>query len=267
MGNFLSSHSGREHFNNPLRPERPPISGQEGLNALQRAEGIDQYRLRVSQSPINRIARSGQYYLPAPFIGEDQPEIPRVDPLEPWPSGQVIWMDPSADGGLPHTRPPYYICISRTFPAAHLPQTMLHERVHVSQRLHTTAWEKLFQQVWNMKPWVGSLPSDIQVRRRINPDLNGFPDYIWREEWVPLALFKSSSQPKLTEIMLVWWNAKTRTLFREPPPGWVSFFGSLPSGEHPFELAAYLIAENPSSNAAYNVLKPRLNKLPADENI
>jgi hypothetical protein len=265
MGIFLSSQ--RAAFTNPLRPERPPIYGQSGLEGLRRAEAIDQYRLRVSQSPINRLARAGQYYLAAPFIEESQPAIPAADPMEPWPSGQVIWMDPSADEGLPHTRPPYYICMPRTFPAKHLEQTMLHERVHVSQRIHGGAWEKIFKEVWDMTPWTGSLPSDIQSRRRINPDILGFPDYIWKEEWVPLALFNSASRPKLNDISVAWWNAKTRTLFREPPPGWVSFFGSIPAGEHPFELAAYLVAENPSSSAAFNALKPRLRTLPTAENV
>jgi hypothetical protein len=144
---------------------------------------------------------------------------------------------------------------------------MLHERVHVSQRLHGAAWEKLFSETWNMKPWSGSLPSDIESRRRINPDLLGFPDYIWKEEWVPLALFDSASRPKLNQASVVWWNAKSRTLFREPPPGWVSFFGSIPAGEHPFELVAYLIADKPSSSAAYNAIKSRFASLPVDENV
>ena len=38
---------------NPLRPERPPITGQSGLEALQRAEAIDGYRKQVASSSIN----------------------------------------------------------------------------------------------------------------------------------------------------------------------------------------------------------------------
>jgi hypothetical protein len=252
-----------ERFSNPLRPDRPPISGQAGLQALARAESIDGYIGMVDQSPINRLARSGQNYMPSAHSVDRV--VPSANPAEPWPSGQVVWMDPTADGGLPHTRAPNLICISRDFPEASLANTLLHERVHVSQRLHPSAWEKIMADTWDMKPWIGFLPSDIQARRRINPDLLNVPLYSWKDEWVPLALFKSTGSPKLAEIDLVWWKISSRTLFRQPPPGWVEFFGNVPAGEHPFEIIAYLVAANPSQNQAYNNIKPRLNNLPTSE--
>lgn len=248
---------------NPLRPERPPISGQLGLEALQRAENLDQYRKQVAASSLNRLARAGQDYLPVPFSVKRS--VPPANPMEPWPSGQVIWMDPSADQGLPHTRPPYYICMSRTFPTPDLANTILHERVHLSQRANKSAWDDILADVWSFTPWVGQIPSDIDQRRRINPDLCWAPLYIWKDQYVPLALFQSSTQPDLQEIDLVWWDTKARTLHREAPPGWTEFFGSNPAGEHPFEIAAYLVAANPSQSKAYQAIKPRLAKLPTKE--
>jgi hypothetical protein len=253
-----------EHFSeNPLRPNRPPISGNEGLQALAFAETLDEYRGLVDKSAINRLARAGQTYMPWPH--SINRKVPDADPAEPWPSGQVIWMSPTADEGLPHTRAPNYICISKDFPEASLANTLLHERVHVSQRLHPSSWQKILEDVWDMKPWYGFLPADIQARRRINPDLLLAPLYIWKQTWIPLALFQSTSQPKLNEIDLVWWNDKQRILSRQAPPGWVEFFGSIPAGEHPFELSAYLVAANPSQNPAYNAIKPRLKNLPTSE--
>jgi hypothetical protein len=256
--------SSKEAFDSSFL-ERPPITGQSGLQALQRAEMLDNYRTIVGHSHLNRAARAGQIYLPSPF--SNNRTVPPPDPTQPWPSGQVIWMDPTADDGLPHTRPPYYILISREFPEDKLAGTILHERVHVSQRLYPTAWMNLFKKAWDMEPWSGEIPADIQSRRRMNPDILGVPLYAWKGEWVPLALFKSSSAPKLSETDLVWWNAKTRTLFRQPPPGWTEFFGTVPAGEHPFELAAYLIEAGDTKNRAYAALKPGIAELPVYENL
>ena len=259
MGNTITGFQDLSNVS-PLRPNRPPISGQAGLQALFRAEQMDQYRKRVDESPLNRAARLGQDYVPVPFSIDRI--VPLADVSEPWPSGMVIWMDPTADGGLPHTRPPDIICISKDFPQADLANTLLHERVHVSQRLHPKAWLGLFEDTWQFKPWSGALPADIETRRRINPDLLMVPLFIWKDTWVPLALFKSTVKPKLTETDLVWWDAKSRTLLRSPPPGWLDFFGNIPAGEHPYELIAYLVAANPKQNKAYQAIKPRLAMLP-----
>jgi hypothetical protein len=257
MGNTISG------FENPLRPQRPPIAGQSGLQALFRAEQIDNYRKLVEESSINRLARLGQDYLPSrSSIGRT---VPDADPAEPWPSGQVVWMDPTADAGLPHTRAPNLICISRDFPEADFKTTILHERIHVSQRIHPNAWKDIFSDVWSFKPWVGQFPADIEARRRINPDLLGAPFFIWKDTWVPVAIFKSTSRPKLNEVDIVWWNAKQRVIHRDPPPGWLDFFGNIPAGEHPYELSAYLIAANPRQNKAYDAIKPRLKSLPTTD--
>lgn len=248
----------------PLRPQRPPISGNEGLQALYRAESIDNYISQVNQSVSNRIARAGMLYLASPH--SVQRSVPSANPKDPWPNGQVIWMDPSADGGLPHTRPPFYICISRDFPEDKFEKTLLHERIHVSQKLHSREWISIIEKAWSMNPWVGELPRTIQDQRRINPDLLMAPLFAWKNEWVPLAIFKSTSKPKLSEVDLIWWNTKTKTLFRTPPPGWTDFFGSNPLAEHPFEIAAYLIADKATSIPAYRVLLPYLSNLPTKEN-
>ena len=254
MGN---THSGFQV--SPLEPERPPICCQSGLAALFRAEKIDNYRAIVEESPINARARAGQIYLSSSYSVSKA--VPRTNPEDPWPSGQVVWMDPSADGGLPHTRAPDLICISRDFPDADLPTTILHERVHISQRLHPEAWKNLFD-VWEFKVWNGTFPAEFESRRRVNPDLLGVPMFIWKDTWVPFAIFKSVNQPKLNEIDVVWWDAKARTILRQPPPGWMDFFGSIPAGEHPYESIAYLVAANPKQNKAYNAIKSRLANLP-----
>jgi hypothetical protein len=261
MGSGLS----REFFqgDNTLRPNRPPLSGDEGLQALFRAEQIDQYQKQVSESAINRKARADYTYMPA--VHSVKRTVPNKDDSQPWPSGQVVWMDPTAEGGLPHTRAPNYICIPYTYDEKQLANTLLHERVHVSQRLHPKAWEKLLAATWDMRPWVGNLPDSIRTRRRINPDLTPAPLFIWKNEYVVLGVFKDESKPVLAEIDLVWWMPKNQTLLKEAPPGWKEFFGTIPAGEHPYEISAYLVAAAPKGNKAYDALKSRLGDLPTGE--
>ena len=261
MGLSLSRSS--EEFN-PLRPPRPALSGSEALQALYRAEALDNYRQQVEDSTINRISRNNQAYLPS--VHTVPKEIPAADLNEPWPNGQVIWMEPTADSGLPHTRPPDLICLSRTIGDKDFQQTLLHERIHVSQRLHSNSWKKLFAEVWNFQQWNGTLPTDIEQKRRLNPDTILMPFFSWKNQYVPVEIFNQSNSPKLSDTNTIWWDTKTRTILREPPPGWTAFFGQNAKGnEHPFELAAYMIAEKKTNTPAFKALQPRLKDLPTTE--
>jgi len=243
------------------RPEHMPLSGHNALQALYRAEILDSYRERIEISPTNRISRKTLKYLPE--LHSISKEIPKAE--LPWPNGQVIWMDPSSDNGLPHTRPPNLICLPSTLPNSILANTLLHERVHISQRLHSVVWESIFKNAWSLTPWKGSLPSDIQLRRRINPDLIFVPFFQWKKQWVPLAIFKSLTSPDLKEVDVVWWDTSSRIIHREPPPNWVDFFGAVDQGhEHPYELSAYMI-ENKSPTKAFKALEPLLASLPTNE--
>jgi hypothetical protein len=252
MGSF-SSKEKVEPFDETqtLNPERPPLSGNSALQALIFAEQIDQYRKQVSESPPNLAARVNQDYMPARY------SIPRtIVPSKNWPNGQVLWLDESADGGLPHTRPPYFICLPINIPDDKLATTLEHERIHLSQRANPEKWQTVFK-AWNMKPWSassGDIPLEILQRRRLNPDLLNIPMYIWKDEWVVFALFRSMKPSNLSDIDIVWWNALSRTLHRDAPPGWKEFFGDVTAGEHPYEIAAYLLADLKNDSPAYRAL-------------
>jgi len=252
MGNIVS----KESFYTVTNPEKPPLIGNSALRALYRAEAIDNYRNQVETSLSNRIARETAKYLPSLYTVQKN-----ISPSETWPNGQVIWMDPESDNGLPHTRPPDYICLPSTIPDNILNKTLIHERVHVSQRLNPTVWKSAMEK-WSMTPWSGKIPDDIFQSRRLNPDLLLSPIYQWKNDWVPLALFSSRNVPLLTDIDIVWWQISTRTLHRKAPPGWTEFFGPVDGGhEHPHELAAYFIENDTSTTEAYKVLKPLIQTL------
>jgi hypothetical protein len=257
MGIYLS----REFFSNPLRPEQPPLSGHIAMEALYRAEVIDSYRQLVQISAPNRLARKTVKYLPNLY-----PVNKVLKHSASWPHGQVVWMDPDSDMGLPHTRPPNLICIPTNISDSILTSTLLHEQVHLSQRIYPSQWSKILESAWSMTPWTGDLPEDILLRRRINPDLVLGPMFQWDEEWVPVAIFKSLTSPVLNDVDIVWWQISTRSIHRQAPPGWVEFFGTVDGGhEHPYELSAYMIEKDNSPTEAYKKLKVYLKDLPRTE--
>lgn len=257
MGIYLS----KEYFSDPLKPQRPPLSGQGGLQVLYRAEVLDSYRLYVETSTPNRIARGTSKYISSLY-----PVAKELKYSSSWPTGQVVWMDPDSDLGLPHTRPPNLICLPSNIQDSVLTSTLLHEQIHLSQRLYPSQWSKILESAWSMTPWTGSLPSDIELRRRVNPDLILGPLFQWKKEWVPLAIFKSLTSPILNDVDVVWWHTTSRTIHRQAPPGWIQFFGLVDSGhEHPYELSAYFIEYDNSSTEAYKQLKKNLGELPSRE--
>lgn len=257
MGLYLS----KEYFSDPLNPQRTPLSGQSALQVLYRAEVLDSYRLYVETSTPNRIARGTSKYLPSLYTVSRE-----LKHSDSWPHGQVVWMDPDSDLGLPHTRPPNLICMPTNIPDSALTSTILHEQVHLSQRLYPSQWSKILESSWSMTPWKGDMPSDIELRRRVNPDLILGPLFKWKNEWVPIAIFKSLTSPVLNDVDIVWWQVSTRTIHRQAPPGWVEFFGPVDDGhEHPYELSAYMIEKDNSPTEAYKKLKMNLKDLPKNE--
>ena len=263
MGNFFS----RESFEDKLR--RPPLCCGGGNQALNWAERIDGYVDACERSPLNKKAREGGQYQASIFTQETL-VVPLEDAASPWPNGQVVWMDPTADGGLPHTRSPYYICLS---PQIDLKtdqgrSTLTHERIHVSQRLHQDKWTAIYAEAWDYhqvskEP---TLPKELRERVRVNPDTHSAPTYAWKGEWVAYALFNSTFEPRLTDISIYWWHIPSKNAYKSAPPGYTAFFGGLsPSAyEHPNELAAYLLTST-TQCPARTALEKKLGDLPRGE--
>ena len=231
-----------------------PLIGQSARQALHRAEILDSYRQSAHISFTNRIARKTLKYEPSLYPVNKEINTANA----PWPNGIVIWMDPDSDGGLPHTRPPHLICLPSNISDDALNNTLLHERVHVSQRIQSEIWLDVLESAWSMTTWAGQLPTKIEVLRRINPDLILAPVFQWKKEWVPFALFKSMHPTSLSDVNIVWWHVSTSTIHNEPPSGWTDFFGPVNSGhEHPYEMAAYMV-EQKSTTKAFQALEALL---------
>jgi hypothetical protein len=244
----------------PLKINPPPLGGYQADMCLDAAERIDGYQSKIRASPMNMKARAGQSYQPV-----DQGNtvaIPIEDAVAPWWSGQVLWMNSSADAGFPHTRPPYYICLPSNISLGTLSSTLLHERVHLHQRIYPEIWTDFFKTKWDMKVWSGRLPSAIEAKHRLNPDLLQVPFYVWKDKWVSLCLFNDTGIPSLGNSSTAWFNVEQKVISKTAPDGWYDFFGKVPDDEHPWEIAAYYIADKSLSAPAKDALMKIVPTLP-----
>ena len=286
MGMLIS----KEYFSEATQPtkklRRPPLCCGQGVQALAWAERLDGYLAAVEESPLNKKAREEQTYQPAGLYpssvdptGFEYKEAvltgTEVVPLElsgnPWPNGQVIWMNPTADTGLPHTRPPYYICIPQgmdlTTDAGRM--TLTHERIHVSQRLHEAEWTALYEKAWNWNVVTApNLPKQYTSRLRLNPDTYSAPTYAWQKEWIPYTIFESSYAPDLKKTRTVWWHIPTKNIYTTSPPGFDAYYGvngTTAIAEHPHELAAYIFSTSTNQSPARRALEPLLTSISQSE--
>lgn len=232
------------------------LTGDRGRAALQEAESQDKYIQSCQASDVNRLARANTAYSPA-FLNETDIQVfrtlfdeyskfipPRL--LRDIHHIAVVILMPSADKGFPHTRQKEIVCFSQS---ATLPSltTYIHELWHVHQRLYPLEWNKLFETVWNFKPYLGDLPENVRSMLRINPDTIIPGLYCWKNEWVPVCVFLSPTQPKLDDCAIWYVNIKTNVIRHSMPEIFRDYFYSrlLPAStyEHPNEMAAYMLSQ------------------------
>lgn len=200
------------------------------MDILSIAERFDGYRQRCSQDPLNQSARASHSY--TQMNGEIQPA--------PY-NAQIVKLHPTADAGLPHTRPPNIICVPAYYPMTN--ETLLHELLHLHQRNHSDEWEmKFHSQGWAPFP-EQTIPDRWKKRCRINPDTLMKPFYSWQNQWVPLPMFEREDKPDLRQCVVRWWDQKSGSLITEPPASFVSAFGkNHPQPEHPREVSAVILS-------------------------
>jgi hypothetical protein len=150
---------------------------------------------------------------------------------------------PSADGGMPHTRPQNIICypdISQLFSKT----TLIHELWHIHQRNYKDLWFKTFKRLgWVI--WDGKLPDELEKARRFNPDTLDCPFWVFDSEWLPVPIFKNITQPNVSDVEIWFYNIKTHYHIKRVPGQIESYFPGLnPNAyEHPREITAYMLSE------------------------
>jgi hypothetical protein len=222
------------------------VQKEEALQLLAKAEEIDNYQVECYEDRCNSYARRNFSYAPntvssveyynnmfTSFVSRVPQQLRDVGEL------RILLLMPSADGGMPHTRPPNLICYPGHLSAS--VSTFVHELCHVHQRKFPMMWNIIFTTLgWSV--WNGSLPPALDSCRRYNPDTIDRPLWI-NGDWVPIPVFRDVMKPVLGEVDIWFYNAKKQYHVRTVPDE-IEIEGLPHSAyEHPREITAYIIGE------------------------
>jgi len=222
------------------------------MDVLQLAESLDSYQTKCAASPMNATARVKDLYeldsisaTAASFLQQAAAEIPFLAS-----SCEIAILDSSADSGLPHTRPPNLICLPAKLckeepVSAEFKTTLLHEGIHVHQRLYPHLWKKALTSAGWTEIQKDKIPKDFIKLIRLNPDTMASPYWAWDGQ-VPIPIFQNLISPQLPGARIQWYDLSTGSVFHSPPS---SLLKKAKSGseeselEHPYELYAYLFSK------------------------
>lgn len=205
--------------------------------SLALAEQLDQFQEMCKRDPVNAAARSRCSYT----LWNDQSLAVQAKAFLQRLQSQVevVVLNPSAEGGMPHTRAGPLICI----PAYHtgLEETLRHEMVHIQQRREPALWKmKMELEGWKA---VGdaAIPEIWRRRCRLNPDTSAARWFAWQGRYVPLPLFVREDKPDLRDVVVRWYDMEEGIVQPTAPTSFSKVYGELgaSSMEHPYELWAY----------------------------
>jgi len=169
----------------------------------------------------------------------------------------IISLMPTADGGMPHTRPDAIICYPDIQQVTSL-TTLVHELWHIHQRKFQRLWSDVFRRLgWT--EWQGRLPLSLENHRRYNPDTIDSPLWAFKGVWVPVPVFHDVSRPAVADVSIWFYHTESRQHVKEVPLELAAVFPQLPAAayEHPRELTAYML----SSSAASRGFSPGYRQL------
>jgi len=221
---------------------------KEAQNLLNMAEREDFYVEECHDDKLNSLARRNLTYaansISSLDINAAHSFINNVHlPMKLSELGEIniIQLMPTADGGMPHTRPGNIICYPNlTFSEI----TLIHELWHIHQRTFQSYWINVFKKIgWTM--WQGELPDKLEKARRYNPDTIDSPLWIFKDTWVPVPIFMDIMNPSISNVEVWFYNPKgyhTRMI-----PDELSYYYSGLRNielEHPREITAYMLSEH-----------------------
>jgi hypothetical protein len=234
----------RENLGRSKMIEIQTIASKQAPQVLSKWEKEDKYYSAMKTSvagELNMKAR-GNPYLQS---GEAKAKVEQVDFSFPLNGPiQVVYLNPSSDSGLPHTRGKSGIAMPVFLLWKPSEQTMQHELVHLSQKQFSDKWFS-FYEGWQFRRATEqeflSIPERWRERRRINPDTLGSPYMVWKDRYIPLSVFSSDLKPDLRYCKRGFWDMKMTQWTWEEPSGWIEQFGTGFNDEHPNEIAAHWI--------------------------
>jgi len=211
------------------------------MDILSRAESIDAYLEKCKYNRVNSGARGGSRYelssigpQEAKAIQTTARDIPLLETCE------IVILDPSADKGLPHTRPPNYVCLpaSMSTKGPDFTITLIHEAIHVHQRDYPDIWERELRRIGWAPVTADAIPDEFTEGVRINPDTCMTPYWAWDKYFVPLPIFKSDHAPQLNDVAVKWFDTRYSTLSSRAPESFRRRYGDIGYIEHPYEIYA-----------------------------
>ena len=219
---------------------------------LQKAESLDYYLSECYDDKSNSYARRKMTYAPN-ILSDAEIEYYTVN-LDNLKSNipkrlqmdleeiQIIQLMPSADGGMPHTRPDNIICYPDITQLLTF-STLIHELWHIHQRRFKDIWTKVFNRL-DWKEWNNTLPLHLENNRRFNPDTIDSPLWIFKNTWIPVPIFNDISTPKVNDTTIWFYNNESNYHSKNIPDEMQTMFPDLPPSayEHPRELTAYMLS-------------------------
>ena len=207
--------------------------------ALAHAERFDHFVERCNECPINRQARVKCSYT----AWNDQSLATKAKSFlqKKGEDVSVLIVNPSAEGGMPHTRAPSLICLPAYYSESKLEETLNHELVHISQRRNASLWQtRAAMEGW--EPVAESeIPPSWLARCRLNPDTASARFFAWQGRHVPLPLYVREDKPDLRDIQVRWYDRQEGIVKTAIPTSFTQKYGNLSQSsiEHPYELWAY----------------------------
>ena len=211
-------------------------SQSEAQARLDLAERQDGFFTRVKRSTTNRLARSNCIY---EAWNDQSLAVKAAALLDPEDHADIVILHPSAEGGMPHTRPGL-ICLPAYYPESKLKETLAHEMIHISQKRQPTLWASRA----SLEGWSpvrsGVMPEFWISRLRLNPDTFGTL-YAWKARYVPLPVYIREDKPQMREIEVRWFDIAEGIVKTSQPTSFTQIYGTLGhvQAEHPYELWAY----------------------------
>ena len=207
--------------------------------ALAHAEMIDHFVQQCNECPINRLARAKCSYT----AWNDQSLATKAKRFlqQNGDTVSVLIVNPSAEGGMPHTRAPSLICLPAYFPEERLESTLKHELVHISQRRNPSLWRNRARQEGWEPVDASEIPQHWLARCRLNPDTAAARFFAWQGRHVPLPVFIREDKPDLRDIQVRWYDRNEGIVKSGIPTSFTQKYGTQgqSSLEHPYELWAY----------------------------
>jgi hypothetical protein len=227
---------------------------EEARALLSTANAYDMYVVKCDTHEMNYISRRHNDYTPMKITDYDLLKYrQRIEAIFASEEKMklfanigkhvyFIFMMPSADNAMPHTRPETIICLPHVMQID--ADVIVHEMCHVHQRIFDKKWRHFFENKWDWKEWRGVLPEKLEKHRRINPDTVDCPLWIFKNKWIPVPVFNNITKPFLRDCSIWFYNLKSGIYSKEIPDDFLEFrMANVPlwAYEHPREMSAYMI--------------------------